>query len=597
MKKYLLLIALAAAVAVGCKDESIHYNNGEDNDEEVGYLSMSGLNVDVADMAEEISSSAGPAAAGTRAQASVTEATDDYKVRIRSERNGSETVYTYAELKLPENANLPLAPGIYTVSAESPDYADYMATGPAATWEKPVYAGSVSKSVVSNEYTSVTDLVCTLANIKATVALSPDLMELFMSDDEAESTGGEKLSVTVTVGDGSIAFDRTTADGSRAAHFKASDEPSVMTVVLSGKYNKADADQEPEYVSVNWKQEISGCRAGQWRKISIGVADADSGNVQFEVTVENWVYDEKVEVDVSKLYIFGEETIPDEGVSDEGSPVVALEGGDIEAGYTIESSMYDEILDRWNDNMRVTFTPGDGASLASLVAEVSSADGELEQALEDAGFAQGKVTLWPENGAEQYVGMRESGSVVTAAVKDAGMTALFGFKGTHEVTLVATDDRGRTSYATIAIYVAESGSQAGPSIVWTDKAGTTVYDFDRRYNHDEVEIVVNVATESAFTAFTVDIISENVLPPAELAGVGLTDHLDLINPGEYESALQGLGFSTGEEVTGSKSVTFDISSFMGLLSLLNKEGDCDFRLTVTDGEGTVTKTIQLRVVI
>ena len=35
---------------------------------------------------------------------------------------------------------------------------------------------------------------------------------------------------------------------------------------------------------------------------------------------------------------------------------------------------------------------------------------------------------------------------------------------------------------------------------------------------------------------------------------------------------------------------------MDLLSLLNREGNCDFRLTVTDASGTVTKTIQLYVV-
>lgn len=54
-----------------------------------------------------------------------------------------------------------------------------------------------------------------------------------------------------------------------------------------------------------------------------------------------------------------------------------------------------------------------------------------------------------------------------------------------------------------------------------------------------------MTTQSAFTGFTVDIVSESVLPPSELTGVGLTDHLDLINPGQYKAQLEGFGFPTG----------------------------------------------------
>lgn len=57
-----------------------------------------------------------------------------------------------------------------------------------------------------------------------------------------------------------------------------------------------------------------------------------------QVTVENWVYDQKVEVDVTQLYAFGEETIPDDDVSDADSPVVTLDGYDIANGYDINGS-------------------------------------------------------------------------------------------------------------------------------------------------------------------------------------------------------------------------------------------------------------------
>ena len=87
-----------------------------------------------------------------------------------------------------------------------------------------------------------------------------------------------------------------------------------------------------------------------------------------------------------------------------------------------------------------------------------------------------------------------------------------------------------------------------------------------------------------------------MLTPSELVGVGLSDHLDLIDPGQYQTQLGNLGFPTGDAVKGQKHISFDISSFMAMLSMLNKEGNCDFRLTVTDASGTTVKTIQLYVV-
>ena len=64
---------------------------------------------------------------------------------------------------------------------------------------------------------------------------------------------------------------------------------------------------------------------------------------------------------------------------------------------------------------------------------------------------------------------------------------------------------------------------------------------------------------------------------------------------EYQTALEGLGFPTGANVQGQQSLSFDISGFMSLLSMLNKKGNCDFKLTVTDASGTNVKTIQLYV--
>lgn len=104
-------------------------------------------------------------------------------------------------------------------------------------------------------------------------------------------------------------------------------------------------------------------------------------------------------------------------------------------------------------------------------------------------------------------------------------------------------------------------------------------------------VVINVTSEAenGIEVFEVNIVSD-ILTPEELQAVGLTDKLDLVNPGEYEEALIGLGFPVN--VGGSKELSVDISQFMGLLAVLGS-GSHDFVLTVGDANGTTVKTLTL----
>lgn len=96
--------------------------------------------------------------------------------------------------------------------------------------------------------------------------------------------------------------------------------------------------------------------------------------------------------------------------------------------------------------------------------------------------------------------------------------------------------------------------------------------------------------EGGFQAFTVTIISET-LTPGELSGVGLTDELDLINPGEFDEALSGLGFPTN--LGGKSEAEFDITEFLSLMRALG-EGDTRFELSVSDANGTSIFNIRLK---
>lgn len=602
MKKlfYIFILAMFTILA-GCKNENIDYGSTGSSDEKNGYLLMNSFSLQVANYAEEISTSSSQrnsAIVPASNTGATVDASDDYVVKIRSVKTGDELEYTYADLKKEENQKIPLAPGSYVVSAQSADYEGYNAGEHYADWNMPVYFGSVNKSIVKKTETSVNDLVCTLANIKATVVMTPELQALFMSDAECESLGREKLSVTLSIGENSLVYDRKISDAGTPGYFKAVEKANTMKVVLRGEYNKASADEEPEYVPVKWEKEITNCKAGQWRKISINVTNSDQGNVQFQLTVENWVYDEKVDVDVMALYTPTEETIPDEDISDPESPAVTLDGKDINSGYTISSNMYDESLNKWKENMKILVSPVSGSHVKSVDMIFTSDNGEFMAALESAGFSSGKVALLPvDNQISSYlvIGEPSSDGVVSVTVNDKGMSALFAYKGNHKVKFIAKDDSYRTSYTVLNIRVLEGGiTVTGPEITWTSKDGSKTYDFDKRYNHDEVEILINVLTQSVFTGFKVEILSD-ILTPSELEGVGLSDNLDLLNPGKYEDALKGLGFPVGTEISGNQTVKFDITSFMGLITMLNKSGYCDFKLIVTDESGTTERTIQLDV--
>ena len=596
----------------GCKSEKIEYvPTDELSGEAVGYLVVDGFDLQVADYAEEITeedndpdltgaASASMTKAGSGA-GSTTEAPEEYVIRIRNIKTSEEQEMTYGELKQAESGQIPLTPGTYIVSAESSDYEEYMAGATAASWETPVYYGETTATIVSKKETTVSGIVCRLANLKTTVSVTPDLAGLFMSDRQCEAQRKEKLSVTLSVGEAadgiSLQYGRTEMDAVKAGYFKL-EASAAVNVVLTGQYNTAAADAEPEYVPVNWKSSLPECKPGQWRKISIGLTNAADGNARFEITVENWTYDETVNVDVAKMYSFTEEIIDDE-VSDENSPVLALAGGNIADGYTLHSGMYDDMLNKWTDNLRLTLTPSQDAVVESVTVEVSSDNEDFLSAVDALGVKKRTIEVYPD--ASALAGsliVSDDAGVLSFVLNDGGMTKLFSYKGEHRLKVTAVDDRYRFSYTELKLTcLGGEVVVGGPEIVWTNSDGSVTYDFDKVYTIDEtLQVKISVSTESTFTGFSV-VIDSDILTDEVLGVVGLSGNLDLINPGSAESMLEELGFPTGENVTSQTEVSFDISSFLTMIEGLASSGGtyCDFKLVVTDGNGTTEKTIRLKV--
>lgn len=619
MKEFLHIFCLAFLLLLsGCKNEDPGFPTTPGADDEVGYIVTSGLSVTVAD--NEIISTTTGESSPTKSEASGSEATnltrsnntqsavdstttktdpptaeasDDYKVTILNTKTSETMNYTYADLKKEENQKIPVAPGTYKISAESPDYASYMAGDYYANWDMPVYAGSVTKNVIKATETTVNDLVCSLANIRTSVSLTPDLQSLFLPDDQATEQL-PALTVTLSVGENSLVYDRAAADGEKYGYFKAVEATNTITVELKGAYNKASGDVAPEYVPVKWTREITGCKAGQWRKISIHVTNASQGNIQFQMTVENWVYDQKIDVDVTNLYAFGEEVIPDEELSDANSPVVALVGHDITQGYTINQSMYNEDLGKWTENLQATITPQSDVSLRSIKLLFTSDNATLLSDLSAAGYTNNTVQIWPQNSAlTSYLLIQDESGVVKATLKDAGMTKLFTYKGVHTVKFIAVDTKGRTSYTNLKITVSEGGSivTEGPTATWVnDRGGQLDVPFQLDPN-DLPPVELKVESKTGITDFKIEISSTNQEFAELISTMFSTNNLDLINPGSNAETLASLGFPTGDQVRNQTSLSFDISQFMSALAVFS--GEHTFKLQVTDANGQIAKSLIL----
>ena len=305
---------------------------------------------------------------------------------------------------------------------------------------------------------------------------------------------------------------------------------------------------------------------------------------------------------MSSFYSYGEEEIPDEEISDENSPAVTLENGDIAQPYPITTSMCDFDVQSCSPMITAVVTPYQGSTVASLEVVFDSDNAQFLEALATAGYSNNTVALWPgENPAGDYCVVKQSGSDLLVKVNYNGMKGLYDHTGTHTAMFIAIDSEGRRSYTTMTIKVThDSGTAEGPNIFWsTIPEGTDIVDIDSRHTLTEegMNVFINLASESGITGLTVENISDALTAEVlESLGIGLEAHMDLVNPAsdKMDEGLHSLGFKTKDEIVGQKTLQFDISQFMTMLYAV-APGNTDFKLTATDASGQNIKSIMLYV--
>ena len=266
----LTAVALFAALLVGCNNGNLSWGGEENpNISNKGHLSLSEMTVDC--RIDESDPEVGVLSTrATRASVDVS----NFDCSIINENN--EVILSFKYSERPTEA-IELATG---------DYIFKMVSGevPAAAWESPVYGAIKPFKIVRNETTTLTEIVCSLMQIKVTVTYAPDLLERL----------GEKTITTVSVGGNSLEY---TLTESRAGFFLAPEAVNSINLRIAGTYA---ADKE-NFKIIEMNKEVRDVKAGQHSKIHFYIESADEGNVNVGVQIRDWVTDEIIPCNVADL--------------------------------------------------------------------------------------------------------------------------------------------------------------------------------------------------------------------------------------------------------------------------------------------------------
>ena len=586
MKKFLsmMIAACAAFSMIGCTLENLSIEGGNNNGGNVevianeGYLSISNLSVDcrIDERDPGVGVMSVPA---TRNSVDV----NTFDCQIINEKNVVVT-----EFKFGERPTTPIA-------LEAGDYILKVQSGeiPGAAWDAPVYGTSKAFKIVRNETTQLSQLVCSLMQIKVEITYAEDLYERLSTE------------TCTTVSIGSNALDYTLSEV-RSGFFTAPNVNNTINLHIVGAY----AADKVNFKAVEMNKEVTGVKVGQYSKIHFYLENTSSGNITVGVTIRDWVTDEVIPCNVADS--MEEDEYPEYPEPTE-DPSIVWAGYDISKRYSLDEVASVDLLINASKGINgflvqiksETLTPDQLSTVGlcdvlNLCNPTQSYDStnpgtyiDVEQPLRDLGFAVGEDVIGKTSvtlSITQFLGILKSVS------KDGDR---------HDFVLTVTDAEGNKNIKTLKLQTGEVTPDPvdDPNIEWV---GHDLSVREQIVNGLEVDLLITAS--KGIKEFYVEIQSA-VLTPEELANTGLCNVLNICypkqsydsrNPEVYidvEQPLRDLGFAVGEDVIGKNSVTLSISQFMGIFIAVsgNNFNTHDFIITVVDADGNKTvKTLMLQ---
>lgn len=561
------MLAAVAFVAAGCVNEEPPYKEEPKPTpgDATGFLSVSGLSMRVVydetdvrpdDTSDQTQSP--QAVSGTRAEQPDV---DGFIVEILDADNAQVFKKTYAELKqqLAEPMELPV--GAYRMEVRSEE------STPDVAWEHPVYGATSSFTISKAQTPQLEEVVCTLQNIKVTVDYSSELAGMLADTSKA----------TISLGQTSQEFLKTET---RAAYFKSLDIENTLDFNFDGVF--ADTD-----IPAQFSKQITGVKAGQWRKISVVINYADKGTLLFQVTVDNNIIQD------NSFVVDGTDNLLEELLEDPSAPALAWPGHDMSKPFTLTDAMFDDngnciepfVFDLASPNgiesLRVNIASTSSQFMASMAAiqlpetfDLCALDASSPAGIILKGFG------YPVGG--ELKGQQAKSFNIAGQIK-----ALYEFDGTHTFSFDMTDAKGVSTAAALTLVVDKSAGQEGPAIVWRG------YDIDQQYEvQKDMVIDIDVTATAGIKSFWVTIDSEalkDLLPV-----INMPEKFDICDvPADLAAILHDeFGFPINEQVKNQTAVMFSITKFVEIL--LEIPGEHNFVLDVTDNNNVLThKTVKL----
>lgn len=561
------MLAAVAFVAAGCVNEEPPYKEEPKPTpgDATGFLSVSGLSMRVVydetdvrpdDTSDQTQSP--QAVSGTRAEQPDV---DGFIVEILDADNAQVFKKTYAELKqqLAEPMELPV--GAYRMEVRSEE------STPDVAWEHPVYGATSSFTISKAQTTQLEEVVCTLQNIKVTVDYSSELAGMLADTSKA----------TISLGQTSQEFLKTKT---RAAYFKSLDIENTLDFNFDGVF--ADTD-----IPAQFSKQITGVKAGQWRKISVVINYADKGTLLFQVTVDNNIIQD------NSFVVDGTDNLLEELLEDPNAPTLAWPGHDMSKPFTLTDAIFDDngnciepfVFDLASPNgiesLRVNIGSTSSRFMASMAAiqlpetfDLCALDASSPAGIILKGFG------YPVGG--ELKGQQAKSFNIAGQIK-----ALYEFDGTHTFSFDMTDAKGVSTAAALTLVVDKSAGQEGPAIVWRG------YDIDKQYEVQKDMIIdIDVTATAGIKSFWVTIDSEELKDL--LPVINMPEKFDICDiPADLAAILHDeFGFPINEQVKNQTAVMFSITKFVEIL--LEIPGEHNFVLDVTDNNNVLThKTVKL----
>lgn len=561
------MLAAVAFVAAGCVNEEPPYKEEPKPTpgDATGFLSVSGLSMRVVydetdvrpdDTSDQTQSP--QAVSGTRAEQPDV---DGFIVEILDADNAQVFKKTYAELKqqLAEPMELPV--GAYRMEVRSKE------STPDVAWEHPVYGATSSFTISKAQTTQLEEVVCTLQNIKVTVDYSSELAGMLADTSKA----------TISLGQTSQEFLKTET---HAAYFKSLDIENTLVFNFDGVFAGTD-------IPAQFSKQITGVKAGQWRKISVVINYADKGTLLFQVTVDNNIIQD------NSFVVDGTDNLLEELLEDPSAPALAWPGHDMSKPFTLTDAMFDDngnciepfVFDLASPNgiesLRVNIASTSSQFMASMAAiqlpetfDLCALDASSPAGIILKGFG------YPVGG--ELKGQQAKSFNIAGQIK-----ALYEFDGTHTFSFDMTDDKGVSTAAALTLVVDKSAGQEGPAIVWRG------YDIDQQYEVQKDMIIdIDVTATAGIKSFWVTIDSEELKDL--LPVINMPEKFDICDvPADLAAILHDeFGFPINEQVKNQTAVMFSITKFVEIL--LKIPGEHNFVLDVTDNNNALThKTVKL----